>query len=185
MSIRKVGIYGAAGVIVACLIIAGIMTSGLKLPGLPSNKGTLSIKLTDEPVELKHLNVTITELKVHKAEHDGEEGEWITLPFVDDKTYYYVDILSLQNVSRDLSTAEISPGNYTKIRMTVSKANATYSDDSVVEPLIVPPGHIDVNVRFEIEADFETVLLVDMTAHISNTDRLSPVLKATVVSGPP
>ncbi len=54
-----------------------------------------------------------------------------------------------------------------------------------MEPLIVPPGHIDVNVRFEIEADFETVLLVDMTAHIGNTDRLSPVLKATVISAPP
>jgi hypothetical protein len=184
MSMRKAGIYGAAGVIVAGLIIAGIMTSGLKLPGFASNKGTLSIKLTDAPVELKHLNVTITELKVHKAEDEGGEGEWITLPFVGDMTYYYVDILSLQNISRDLSAEEISPGNYTIIRMTISKANATYSDGSIVEPLIVPPGHIDVNARFEIEADFETVLLVDITAHISDTDRLSPVLKATVVSGP-
>ena len=32
MVMKKVGIYGATGVIVAVLIIAGIMASGIKIP---------------------------------------------------------------------------------------------------------------------------------------------------------
>jgi hypothetical protein len=180
MVMKKVGIYGAAGFAVAVLIIAGIITSGLKLPGF-YNRGTLIVKLTDEPVELEHLNVTITDLAVHKAVPNGGEGEWMTLPFVEDKTSFYVDILSLQNVSRDMSVAELLPGNYTTIRLTISTANATYSDGTVVNPLLVPPGHIDVIVHFEIKAGETTTLLVDMTGHISETDSLAPVLKAIVV----
>jgi hypothetical protein len=186
MNMKKVGIFGAAGVLLAVLVIGGILASGIRLPGFPSNQGTLIIKLTDAPVELEHLNVTFAELEVHKAEYESEEGEWISLHFVDeDMTSFYVDILSLQGVSQDMSVEEILQGNYTMIRMTILGANATYSDGSDVDPLIVPPGHIDVKVHFEIEAGFETVLLVDMTAHISETNRLSPVLNATVVTGPP
>ena len=184
MAMRKVGVFGAAGVLVAVLIIAGVMMSGLKLPGF-YNKGTLVIKLTDAPVDLSNLYVNITSLEVHKAEHGAEEGEWIPLEFVPAGTkWVYVDILSLQNVSRDLSVTDVLPGDYTKIRMDVSAAKANYTDGHM-EDVIVPPGHLDIIVHFEIEVGFETVLLVDMTAHISQTNRLSPVLKATVVSGPP
>ena len=179
MAMKKVGIFGAAGVVIAVLIIAGIMTSGLKLPGF-QNQGTLLIKLTDAPVELKHLNVTITGLAVHKAEQGNEEGGWIPLSFVDDKTSVYVDILALQNITRDLSVTELAPGNYTKLRMDISTANATYTDDSTVD-LTVPPCHIDVIAHFEIKAGETTTLLVDMTPHISETNRLAPVLKAKVV----
>jgi len=180
MAMRKVGVFGAAGVLVAVLIIAAVSMSGLKLPGF-YNKGTLIVRLTDAPVELEHLNVTITELWVHKAEHGVEEGEWISLTFVGTEPWY-VDILSLRNVSRDLSVTELEPGNYTKIRMKISTANATYTSGATKD-LIVPPEHIDVNVRFEIKAGQITEILIDMTAHISHTYRLSPVLKATV-SGP-
>jgi hypothetical protein len=179
MTMKKVGIYGATGVVVAVLIIAGIMTSGLKLPGF-QNQGTLIIKLTDAPVELKHLNVTITGLAVHKAEQDVEDGGWNPLSFIDGKTSVYVDILALQNIIQDLSVTEVLPGNHTKLRMDISTANATYTDDKTVD-LIVPPGHIDVIVHFEIKAGETTTILVDMTAHISETNRLAPVLKATVV----
>lgn len=184
MSMKKIGIFGATGVLLAILVIVGIMASGIKLPGFSSNRGMLTVKLTDAPVELEHLNVTIAQIEVHKAGANGEDDGWIDLPFADNKTSFYIDILSLQNVTRDLSVAEIQAGNYTKIRLMISTANATYTDGSVVDPLNVPPGHMDVIVHFEIEADLETVLLVDMTAHISQTNNLSPVLTATIVSGP-
>lgn len=177
MSLREVGVFGAAGVLMAVLIVAGVMMSGLKLPGF-YNKGTLVVKLTDAPFELKHLNVTITELEVHKT----QDGGWIPLTFVDDKPWYG-DILALQNITRDLSVTEIDPGNYTKLRMRVSTANATYVDGRL-EDLEVPSGKIDVIVHFEIKVGETTTLLVDMTAHISNgnnTNRLSPVLKAIVI----
>ena len=179
MTMRKVGVYGVIGVVAAALIIAGIITSGLNLPTL-QNQGTLIVKLTDAPVELKNLYVTITSLSVQKTDQSGEDGGWISLSFVEDKTSVYVDILSLQGIAQDLSVAEVPSGTYTKIRMDVSDASAIYADNTEVE-LIVPPGHLDVNVNFEIRDGETTTLLVDMTGHISQTNRLAPVLQAMVV----
>lgn len=175
MRMKKMATFGAAGVVIALLIIAGLWTSGL-LPWL-RNRGTLLVKLTDAPVDLDHLNVTITSLAVQKA---GEDGGWLNLSFVEGKTSVYVDILALENITRDLSVTELSSGNYTKLRMDISTANATYTDGSTVD-LIAPPGHIDVIVHFEIIAGETTTLLVDMTGHISATNMLTPELKATVV----
>ncbi len=88
--------------------------------------------------------------------------------------------MTLQNVTRDLSVTELAPGNYTKLRMEISTANATDIDGNII-PLTVPPGHIDVIVHFEIKAGETTIILVDMIGHISATNKLSPVLKAKVV----
>ena len=179
MAMKKVGIYGVTGVIVAVLIVAGLMVSGIKIPWL-YNKGTLIVKLTDAPVELEPLNVTITGLAVQNADGSGEDGGWISLPFVNGTTSVYVDILALQNVTQDLSVAELAAGNYTKLRMDISTANATYLAGGTVD-LTVPPGHLDIIVHFEIATGETTTLLVDFIPHISETDNLSPVLKAIVV----
>ncbi len=176
---KKVATFGAAGIVIAVLVIAAFIASGMLPIGLPT-QGTLVVKLTDAPVELEHLNVTLTSLTVQRSGGNNETGGWVTLPFLNDAKSVYVDILSLQNVTKDLSVAGLNAGNYTKIRMDISTANATYTDGSTVD-LIVPPGHIDVVVHFEIRGGETTTLLVDMTGHISETNRLAPVLKATVV----
>jgi hypothetical protein len=186
--IRHVGIYGAAGILVAVLVIAGIVTSGinfpsLRLPSIVSERGTLVIKLTDAPVDLENLFVNISRLEAHRV---GDGETWIDLSFVDGTSWVYVDILALENVTMDLSITEISPGNYTKLRMFVTSANATFTNGDPPEELIVPPGKIDVIVHFEIKAGETTKLLVDMQADwaaISHSRRLRPVLKATILSG--
>lgn len=185
---RHTGIYGAAGILVAILIIAGIVTSSihfpsLRLPDAFSNKGTLVIKLTDAPVELKHLNVTISSISALRVENSEEA--WEELSFVGGVSDVYVDILALQNVTRDLSITEIPAGNYTKLRMKIATANATYISGETVD-LIVPPGRIDIIVHFEVEAGETTRIIIDMQADwvaISQTRRLRPVLKATIDSG--
>ena len=180
---RKVGVYGAAGVLVAVLIIAGILVGGIRLPGLASNMGTLVVKLTDAPVDLEHLNVTISSLAAQRVENDVET--WEELSFIDGVSDVYVDILELQNVTKDLSIVGVPTGNYTKLRMSITKANATFIGGKT-EDLIVPPGHIDIIVEFEVEAGETTRVIVDMEADwvaISQTLRLRPVLKATVDSG--
>ncbi len=184
---RHPGVYGAAGILVAILIIAGILTSsihfpGLKLPDSFANKGTLVIKLTDAPVDLEQLNVNISSIEAIRKVDDSSER--VPLSFVEGK-WVYVDILTLQNVTMDLSITEIPPGNYTKLRLFVSSARATFQDGEEKD-LIVPPGKIDVKVHFEIKAGETTKLLVDMQADwvaISTTYRLRPVLKATLLSG--
>jgi len=192
--IRKIGIFAAAGILVAVLIIAGVMAGGIHLPSLrlPSSisesgtsgtsggtldKGTLIIKLTDAPVELKHLNVTIDSISAHSVEHG-----WQNLTFVQGVSSVSVDILSLYNVTKDLSITEVLPGNYTKLRLTIASAKAVYNITGEVEDVKVPSGRIDIIVHFKIKAGQTTRLLVDMQGEwvaISNSGKLRPVLKAT------
>jgi len=187
-NIRRLGIFAGAGVVIATLIIAGIVTGGIAIPGLrlpsmASDKGTLIVKLTDAPVELEHLNVTIANVSACRVSNDEET--WVKLPFVGGVSSVYIDILSLQNITKDLSVADVPPGNYTKLRLDVSTANATYVNGETVD-LTVPPGHIDIIVHFEIKAGESTTVLLDMQADwvaISSSHKLRPVMKATVISG--
>jgi len=196
--IRDIGIFAATGILVAVLIIAGVVAGGirfpsLKLPGIVYNRGTLIVKLTDAPVQLEHLNVTITSLSIHKAMDDQEAWVDLAPPFVNGKQNVSVDLLELVNVTRDIAKVDIDPGNYTKIRIGIEEAKAKYEGAEDWEVVRVPPGkdppaHIDVIVHFEIEDDEEVMLLIDVTAEwiaISNSGNLRPVLKAeaTVVSG--
>lgn len=186
---RHAGTYGAAGVLVAILIIAGIVTSSLHFPGLRlpdsfSNKGTLVIKLTDAPVDLEDLYVNISSIEAQKIIEKNEE--WIPLSFVEEKSWVYVDILELENVTMDLSITEVPLGNYTKLRMKITSAQATYKNGDPPEELIVPSGKIDIIVHFEIKAGETTKLLIDIQADwvaVSQSRRLRPVLKATLLSG--
>jgi hypothetical protein len=135
--------------------------------------------LTDAPANITHLNVTINRVAVQKVEDEAET--WIDLPFVNYVSKVSIDLLTLENVTKDLSVSEISPGNYTKIRLGIEAANVTYADGRW-EPVEVPPGRIDIIVHFEIRSGATTRVLVDMFADwvaISPTAKLRPVLKAT------
>jgi len=176
---RKVGLYGTIGVLVAALIIAGIVFSGLRLPTFVPNTGTLIIKLTDAPANITHLNVTITSVSVQRVEDDTET--WVDLAFVDSISSVSLDLLELENVTRDLSETVIDSGNYTKIRLSIGEANVTYAEGGS-GPVRVPSGKIDVKVHFEIESGGVRIVLIDMWVDwiaISNSNNLRPVLKAT------
>jgi len=179
---RKAGLYGVVGALAATLIIVGILMSGLRLPTFVPSTGTLIIKLTDAPVNLKHLNITIDSVAVQRVE-DGTET-WVNLTFIDDVSEVYFDLLALENVTMDLSVTEVPPGNYTMIKMHVKTANATYTDGGW-DDLRVPSEAIKVIVHFEIENGGVRTVLVDMEAEwvaISQSKNLRPVLKAKVVS---
>ena len=188
---REVGLYGFVGVLVAALIIAALTLSGVVIPGLrlpgfePSpptpTTGTLILKLTDAPVNVTHLNMTIDSVSVQKVE-DGNET-WVDLDFVENVTEVYFDLLALQDVVMNLSITEILPGNYTMIRMHVKTANVTYAEGGW-DDLNVPSEHVRVIVHFEVGAGETTTVLLDMEADwvaISHSKNLRPVLKATVV----
>ncbi|MDH5636599.1 MAG: DUF4382 domain-containing protein [Candidatus Bathyarchaeota archaeon] len=177
METRKLGTYGIAGITLAALMVSGLYLSGVQFPGFATEKGNLVVLLTDAPVDIDHLNITIDSLSV-KLENES----WIDLPLVNDQDEIYFDLLALYNVTMKLSNAKIPVGNYTKMRMTIKTANATLANNETVD-LTVPPGHIDVIIKFEIESDDVTVVLIDMQADwvaISNNNRLRPVLKASV-----
>jgi len=145
--------------------------------------GTLVVKVTDAPVpDLEHLNLTI-----NKVEVSNETGSWKSLPISGGSLYF--DLLKLRNVTKDLAIGEIPVGNYTKIRMQIVTANATLSDGSTLT-LNVPPGHIDIQVHFEIKPGKTTSLIIDIVVdkikiaergHSGKPANLNPQFKATIV----
>ena len=179
VEVKKIALSGTVGVLIAVLIIAGVsMIPGVKIPSVTANTGTLIVKLTDRPVNLTHLNVTIDGLRVQR-----ENETWHDLTFVGGVSEVYVDLLALENVTMDLSITYIPTGNYTMIAMHISTANATYAEGGTVD-LIVPSGEIKVIIHFEIGSGGTTIVLIDMNADfvaISKSNRLRPVLKATVI----
>jgi hypothetical protein len=178
VELKKIGLYGTVGVLLAALIIAGLaMVPGVEIPIFTARTGTLVVKLTDAPVELTSLVVTIDRVSVQ-----SEEDAWLELEFVGEPppTEVTIDLLTLQDVVVDLSVTKLPAGKYTLIGLHVSTAIASYNG-VVDQPLIVPSEVIKVIIHFEIVSGEITTILVDMTGHISATNRLSPVLKATVI----
>ena len=178
---KQIFYYGVAGVMAAVMLVALVSSTPTILQYInPPKTGTLRIKLTDAPFNLEELWVNITTLEAHSR----EEG-WIDLSFTEDQAWVWVDILTLQNVTMDLSVTEVPPGNYTKLRMYVNKASANFTGpEEELTPLTVPPGKIDVLIHFEVETGKTTDLLVDMQADyvaINDKHKLRPIIKATVL----
>jgi hypothetical protein len=189
---RSLGLRAFAGVLAATLIIVGVLWSGVNLPTSENNphlgtqQGTLTVLLIDAPVELDQLTVNITQLEVHRVGEDDSEGEWILL--WEDEQGIIFDLLDLQDGnSLQLASGELEAGNFSKIRMFVSEANATYINDPIPIPLKVPSEKIDVIVKFEIKEGENVIVIIDMEADwiaISNRMTFRPVLKATVTKDP-
>lgn len=189
---KKTGLYATAGVFIAFLIIASMAVSSLTMPSLtfpwftPSspptpNTGTLVVMLTDAPVNLTHLNVTLDSISAHRKGYGNET--WVNLAFVNNVTEVYFDLLALQDVVMELSIDEIPPGNYTMIKMHVETANATYANGNTTD-LDVPSEHIKVIIDFEVVEGETTAVLIDMQADwvaVSHNKKLRPVLKAKVL----
>ncbi len=174
--IKHVSLFGAAGVLVAALIIAGFVIGG---NFLASAKGVLTIEIMDKPVELQHLNVTIDWARIQGADETWTDLTLKTEPF-------YFDLLSLQNVSETLSETEIPAGNYTMIELHVLTANATYVDNTDGN-LTVPSDVIKVLLKphLNLEGGGQVTVLIDLqpdmnSIAVSESLNLRPVIKAVI-----
>lgn len=178
---KKIGLRVAAGFLVAVTIIIAVFASGITLPSQKVRTGRLIVLLTDAPVDLYQLNVTITDLEVHKVGQDGEDGEWI--PLIEEEITF--DLLKYRGGDTlNLASVEIDAATYNKIRMYVSEANYSYTEDPANPvPLRVPPGKIDVITEFELAEGGTRIVTIDMEPDwvaISKSNNLRPILKATI-----
>jgi hypothetical protein len=186
---RKIGIYSIAGISTALVILVSIFALGVQIP-LGSNingqakgqTGTLIVSIKDGPVDLQNLWLTIDGIYIQNAQDD----KWTELT-LDANQPVYFDLLTLKDTSLKLSQDAIPVGTYSKIRLEVSSAVATYTDSKgdahTNEELKVPPGHIDIITSFQVGDNQVTGLLIDMqpdTAAISQTANFKPVLKMTI-----
>lgn len=95
------------------------------------------------------------------ADDDDDDGSFIII-FEGQRV---LNLLDLQNGRTDLLVeADIPAGTYTQMRLIVAEGEITLTDDRVF-PLEVPSGEqtgIKLHFTFTIEADQETVLLLDV-----------------------
>jgi hypothetical protein len=173
---RHLGKFGAVGILLAIVIIAGFVIGSTYLS---SAKATLTIQIMDAPVNLEHLNVTIDWVRIQ-----GENQGWKNLTLKTEP--FYFDLLTLQNVSETLSTTAIPAGNYTMIWMHVLTANATFTDGSDAD-LTVPSDSIKVLLQphLTLETGGQVTVLIDLQADqnsiaISHSLNLRPVIRAVV-----
>jgi len=175
----KVTIFGATGILIAILIIA---TMPMILP--TATAGTLVIKITDAPADLRHLNMTIDSFEVR-----NETGDWIEVPIEGGRISF--DLLKLGGVTMDAAIGHLEQGIYNMVRMHVVEGleftNAT-STEIGVDPfaLRVPSEKFKILVNFEIKAGGTTILILDIqvdTINIASNPEhnLKPVIKATVI----
>jgi len=119
--------------------------------------GSLEVYVTDDqPAEIASVEVTITEVQVHRAGDDsaGEDG-WITV-ISDNRTF---DLIALRNSDMLglLGEGQLEAGHYTQIRLSVDNVTV---DDTAAE---VPGDNIKVVGQFDIEikADCTTQVTLD------------------------
>jgi hypothetical protein len=183
---KKIGLRMAAGVLVAITIIIAVFVSGITLPNQQIKTGRLTVLLTDAPVDLDQLLITITDLEVHQVGEGEAEGEWKNLiqdPIPEFNLLDYQDGQTL-----DLASVEIAAGKYNKIRMYVSEAEAVFKQEAIDAGyenglLKVPSGKIDVITEFELVEGGSKVVLIDMEPDwvaISKSGNLRPTLKASI-----
>jgi hypothetical protein len=173
---------GITAIVVAAIVITGaILASGIQLP-MGQKTGTLAVSIKDAPVDVKELTLTVNGLSVL-----GANDEWTQLSLKEGESMTF-DLMQLSgDKSLQLSEQTVPAGDYSKIRLNVTQAIATYTDnkgaDHTDESLKVPPGHIDIITTFTVGDGQVTGLMIDMqpdSTAISQSGNFKPVVKATV-----
>lgn len=121
--------------------------------------GIVEIRVTDAPAEqqVSAINVTITNIQVHKA--DGDQG-WVTI--IEEPNSF--DLLQLRGVEKVLGAKESEVGHYTQIRMDVEPVAATVDGKDVDVDVVLPSGRLKLVGSFDVESSKKTILTLDFDA---------------------
>jgi hypothetical protein len=168
-------------VVFVCTILSLIFLTACQDGSVKSSGGMLQLYLTDKPVALQEVNVTIGGIDVHST-----GGAW--KPFLEGTQTF--NLLDLKNTEALVAMGELEDGMYTGFRLLVQEAEAVDTDGQSCT-LKVPSDKIHVPVVFEIRESALTKVLLDFDAEASvhvvrtgNTIRciLRPVLTPVSVT---
>jgi hypothetical protein len=139
--------------------------------GPSSAGGTLNVMLKDTPFsDAKALLVTFSDISVHTTGAD-----FVRVPFSGGAATRTCDLKKLTASSDVLGTGALTPGHYTQIRLTVSKAliyldNASTglacatsipTPDGQSAEVTIPSGELLLNQEFDLTSTSATTILLD------------------------
>ena len=150
--------------LVALTLLAGLGLAGACTQAVQAKTGTILVRVTDAPGDVEAIWVTVSEVKVHKAGVDEEDGEWITLGIVEDT----FNLLELEGLELTLVEDKVEAGKYTQLRMTIFIVEVTLEGEDGEPPITVeatiPSGELKFVRPFELEAGGIIALVVDFDA---------------------
>lgn len=170
----------ALAAVIAIVVVVGGVGAFLAVNNAPA-KGTVTVLVKDLPGDWTHVNITFSEVRIHKANASNNSG-WISLP-LKNRT---VDLASLTNVSGLLASGNVSVGKYTQIRFVVTSVIGTMSNGTMVT-FKVPSGELRTNHPFTVSANHTETLTLDFDldhsiVHNSQGWTFKPVLGPIIES---
>jgi len=125
--------------------------------------------------------VTVDDIEVHKA--NAPEDSWVTI-VEEEKTF---DLMNIQGAEVFLGEEEVEAGQYTQIRLEVTKVTVTLDGKEISAKL--PSDKLKVVRTWEVKPDDTTILTLDFEADkfvvITGKDQaqVKPVIKLAVSQG--
>ncbi len=147
-----------------------------------SPTGVVEVRATDAPAEgVSNILVTAGNIQIHRA--DAPEDSWITV-VSQEKTF---DLVAIQGAEVFLGSENVSSGNYTQIRLDVTKVIVTLNGVNITAKL--PSDKLKVVGTWEVKAGEKTILTLDFQADTfvvmtgNDTVQVKPVIKLDVSQG--
>ena len=147
-----------------------------------SQTGVVEVRATDAPTAgVSSIVVTTSNIQIHKS--DAPDDSWITV-VSQEKTF---DLVAIQGAEVFLGSENVSSGNYTQIRLDVTKVIVTMNGANITAKL--PSDKLKVVGPWEVKAGQKTILTLDFEADafvvITGTDQaqVKPVIKLAVSQG--
>ncbi|MDX1619285.1 MAG: DUF4382 domain-containing protein [Balneolaceae bacterium] len=144
-----------ASVVLAMVLFAGCTTDS------NSGTGTFEVRLHDAPASFDEVNVFVESVEVNRV---GDADGWVTIS-EPQRSY---DLLTLRNGAYEvLGEAQLEPGTYPQIRLTLSQDGHSVVVDGEPHDMFVPSGAqtgIKLEVNAEISEGIEYILLLDFDA---------------------
>ncbi|MFC1953468.1 ice-binding family protein [Chloroflexota bacterium] len=176
---KKRNIFGMAMSIIMMLAIT-LMPACTGESNQPT--GTVEFRATDAPATgVSKIMVTARNIQIHKA--DAPEDSWITV-VSQEKTF---DLVAIEGAEVFLGSENVSSGNYTQIRLDVTKVIVTLDGKDITAKL--PSDKLKIVRPWEVKAGQKTILTLDFDAEKfvvltgNNQAQVKPVIKLEISQG--
>lgn len=178
-------------VLISVLAVLTMVLAGCAVgtPTLSGQSGTVEVRVTDAPPkeEVTSVMVTVASVEIHKAgANQDDESGWLPMKLSGANNF---DLLQVKGLESVLATDNLTAGNYTQIRMEVTKVEVTFKGGQP-ETAKIPSGKLKFVQPFDVAAGKTTVLLFDFDAaksvNVTGNGQVmfKPVIKLNVTKTP-